>query len=51
MAELFETTPQNITLHIKNIYIEQELIADSTCKDFLQVREEGSRMIKRIQKY
>lgn len=51
MAELFETTPQNITLHIKNIYIEQELIADSTCKDFLQVREEGSRMIKRMQKF
>jgi hypothetical protein len=51
MAELFETTPQNITLHIKNIYVEQELIADSTCKDFLQVREEGSRMIKRMQKF
>ena len=51
MAELFETTPQNITLHIKSIYVEQELIADSTCKDFLQVREEGSRMIKRMQKF
>lgn len=51
MADLFETTPQNITLHIKNIYVEQELIADSTCKDFLQVREEGSRMIKRMQKF
>lgn len=51
MAELFETTPQNITLHIKNIYLEQELIADSTCKDFLQVREEGNRMIKRMQKF
>lgn len=51
MAELFETTPQNITLHIKNIYVEQELIANSTCKDFLQVREEGSRMIKRMQKF
>ena len=51
MAELFETTPQNITLHIKNIYVEQELIADLTCKDFLQVREEGSRVVKRMQKF
>nr|WP_129734100.1 RhuM family protein [Parabacteroides goldsteinii] len=51
MADLFETTPQNITLHIKNIYTEQELETDSTCKDFLQVREEGSRMVKRMQKF
>ena len=51
MADLFETTSQNITLHIKNIYTEQELETDSTCKDFLQVREEGSRMVKRIQKF
>lgn len=51
MAELFETTPQNITLHIKNVYTEQELDADSTCKDFLQVREEGNRKIKRMQKF
>lgn len=51
MAELFETTPQNITLHIKNVYAEQELDADSTCKDFLQVREEGNRKIKRMQKF
>ena len=51
MADLFETTPQNITLHIKNVYTEQELDADSTCKDFLQVREEGNRKIKRMQKF
>ena len=51
MAKLFETTPQNITLHIKNVYAEQELDADSTCKDFLQVREEGNRKIKRMQKF
>lgn len=50
MAELFETTPQNITLHIKNIYSEQELEIDSTCKDSLQVRQEGYRTVKRMQK-
>lgn len=50
MAELFETTPQNITLHIKNIYSEQELEVDSTCKDSLQVRQEGYRTVKRMQK-
>ncbi|MEY8612860.1 RhuM family protein [Parabacteroides segnis] len=51
IAELFETTPQNITLHIKNVYSEQELEMDSTCKGFLQVRQEGSRTVKRMQKF
>ena len=51
IAELFETTPQNITLHIKNVYSEQELEMDSTCKDFLQVRQEGNRTVKRMQKF
>lgn len=43
MAELFETTPQNITLHIGNVYKEGEVQQDATCKDFLQVRQEGKR--------
>jgi len=43
MAELFETTPQNITLHLKNIYQEGELEDEATCKEFLQVQKEGSR--------
>lgn len=51
MAELFETTPQNITLHLKNIYAEQELLEDSTCKDFLQVAKEGERVIQRQVKH
>ncbi len=38
MAELFDTTPQNITLHIKNIYKEGELQEDATCKEILQVQ-------------
>jgi len=47
MAELFETTPQNITTHIRNVYNEKELERDSTCKDFLQVRTEGGRSVSR----
>ena len=43
MAELFQTTPQNITLHIKAIYDELELEETATCKDYLQVRREGDR--------
>lgn len=47
MAQLFETTPQNITMHIKNVYNEEELEQTSTCKDFLQVRMEGKRNVSR----
>ena len=51
MAELFQTTPQNITIHLKNIFEEGELIESSTCKDFLQVQKEGLRMVERTQKF
>lgn len=51
MAELFQTTPQNITLHLKNIFEEGELQEDATCKDFLQVQQEGNRMVERKQKF
>ncbi len=47
MADLFEVTPQNITVHLKNIYTEGELDEQATCKDFLQVQTEGSRQVKR----
>jgi hypothetical protein len=47
MADLFQTTPQNITQHIKAIYEEGELSEDSTCKPLLQVRSEGGRQVKR----
>lgn len=47
IAELFETTPQNITLHLKNIYKEHELDENATCKDSLQVQKEGNRDIQR----
>lgn len=51
MAELFQTTPQNITLHLKNIFEEGELKEDATCKDLLQVQTEGSRKVERNQKF
>ena len=51
IAQLFETTPQNITLHLKNIYKEEELNEEATCKDFLQVQKEGNREVKRNRKY
>ena len=51
MAELFQTTPQNITIHLKNIFEEGELSEDATCKDFLQVQIEGNRSIERTQKF
>ncbi len=51
MAELFQTTPQNITLHLKNIFEEEELQENATCKDFLQVQLEGNRMVERNQKF
>ena len=51
MAELFQKTPQNITMHIRNAYNEGELDKESTCKEFLQVQTEGKRQVARIQKY
>ncbi len=51
MAELFQTTPQNITIHLKNIFEEGELDEAATCKDFLQVGKEGSRTVERKQKF
>ena len=51
MAMLFDTTSQNITLHLKNIYIDNELDEIATCKDFLQVQIEGNRKVERTQKF
>jgi len=47
MAELFQTTKQNISLHLKNIYEEGELIEEATVKDFFTVQKEGARNVKR----
>lgn len=51
MAELFQTSKQNISLHIQNIYEENELSADSTVKKYLTVRKEGNREVKRYLDY
>ena len=47
IAELYQTTPQNIILHIKNIYSDGELDENSTCKNYLQVQTEGTRKVQR----
>ena len=45
MAELFQTTKQNVSLHIQNIYDEHELERTRTVKESLTVRQEGSRRV------
>lgn len=47
VAELFDTTKQNISLHVQNIFESAELQADRTVKDYLTVRLEGSREVQR----
>ena len=47
MAELFQTTVQNIIMHVNNIYKEAELQREGTCKNSLIVRTEGRRQVRR----
>ncbi|MCW0438123.1 virulence RhuM family protein [Xanthomonas sacchari] len=47
IAELYQTTPQNVTQHLRTIYEEGELHEEATCKDYLQVRQEGAREVRR----
>ncbi len=47
MAELFGCSSDNISLHLKNIYVSNELQENSTTEEFSVVRKEGSRNIKR----
>ena len=51
IAELYQTKPQNITQHIKNIYEDEELEESRTCKNYLQVQTEGNRQINRNLKH
>lgn len=51
MADLYNTTKQNISLHIKNIFDEDELSEESTVKEFLTVQKEGNREVERKVKY
>lgn len=47
MAELFQATKQNISLHIRNIYKERELEETATVKEYLTVQKEGKRKVRR----
>lgn len=47
IAELFQTTVPNISMHIRNIFEEGELTPEATIKKFLTVRCEGSREVQR----
>ena len=51
IAKMYNTTPQNITMHVRNIYKDGELDENSTCKEFLQVQTEANRQIKRNKKH
>lgn len=51
MVELFRSTKQNISLHINNIFREGELIYSLTVKEYLTVKQEGNRKVKRKVKY
>jgi len=47
IANLYQTTPQNIIMHTRNIYKDNELSEAATCKKSLQVQNEGNRTVKR----
>ncbi len=47
MTELYHTTRPNIVQHIRNVYADGELDEPATCKNFLQVRQEGNRQVTR----
>ncbi len=51
IADLYQTTPQNITLHVAAIYEEGELAPEATGKDYLLVQNEGGRQVRRSLKH
>ncbi len=51
IAELFQTTPDNISLHLRNIYAEGELAETATAEDFSVVQNEGGRAVRRTLKH
>ena len=51
MAELFQTSKQNISLHTQNIFEENELDFDATVKKYLTVQKEGNRDVQRNLEY
>ena len=51
MAEVFDNTPENVLIHLRNIFASGELEAEATTKDFLIVRTEGKRKVRRRLKH
>jgi hypothetical protein len=51
MGALFETTTENVVMHLKRIYADGELSEQVTAKDFLVVQTEGSREVRRSLKH
>ncbi|MFC1484965.1 virulence RhuM family protein [bacterium] len=47
MADLFDTTKQNVSLHLQNIFAESELDENLSVKEFLTVQNEGNRQVSR----
>ena len=47
IAELFQTTKQNVSQHIHSVYNDGELQSEATVKRFLTVRQEGQRQVQR----
>ena len=51
MAQVFDTTPENVLMHLRNVFASGELEADATTKEFLAVRTEGRRRVRRRLKH
>ena len=51
MAELFDTSIDNISLHLKNIYDCEELAEAATVEDYSVVQQEGRRSVRRLRHY
>ena len=47
MTELFQTSKQNVSLHIQNVFDEGELVREGTVKEYLTVQTEGNRQVER----
>ena len=51
MVDLFQTTKQNVSLHVNNVFKEGELDEEATVKEYLTVQKEGKRNVGRVVKY
>ena len=51
MAQVFDTTPENVLMHLRSVFSTKELEAMATTKDFLVVQTEGKRQVRRTLKH